>query len=175
MGRPSIGRDRTLLFLRHGFWSDRKSFIFGVWAAPAHPNPLPNGGALRAPPFGRVFLAAWAAQTRLMSASGLWRAAREGRKSTLSAPGPPRSKTENAPGPQHQDRIDPRFRSEICVAIRFRIVALMPDLVFRVAFHNPCYLVGVYCTSAHWALRCDYLVAMILSIKLVWHRHCGLR
>ncbi len=39
----------TLGFLIHGFWAGRKSLIFGVWAAPAAPEPNPKGGGLRPP------------------------------------------------------------------------------------------------------------------------------
>ncbi len=51
----------TLGFLIQGLWADQKSSMFGVWAVPAAGKPLPKGGALRAPPFGRGFQAAGAA------------------------------------------------------------------------------------------------------------------
>ncbi len=45
------------------FGADRKPSILRVWAAPAARKILPKERALRTPPFGRVFPAAWAAQT----------------------------------------------------------------------------------------------------------------
>ncbi len=67
----SIGRQEAIMwFLIHGlflmffmlgFGADRKSSIVGVWAAPAAGKTQPK--ACIAPPFGRVFPTAGAAQT----------------------------------------------------------------------------------------------------------------
>ncbi len=53
----------TLGFLLHGFWAGRRSVIFGVWAAPAAPKTIPEGGGLRPPPFGMLLGAAAVART----------------------------------------------------------------------------------------------------------------
>jgi hypothetical protein len=37
-------------FLIHGCGAGQKSLIFWVWAAPAAPNTIPEGGGLRPPP-----------------------------------------------------------------------------------------------------------------------------
>ena len=50
-------------FLIHGFWAGRESWIFEVWAAPAAPQTIPEGGGRSLPPFGMVFGAAGAART----------------------------------------------------------------------------------------------------------------
>ncbi len=55
--------NRRLGFLIHGFWAGRKSSTFGVWAAPAAPKAIPEGGGLRPPFFGTFFGAAGAAPT----------------------------------------------------------------------------------------------------------------
>ncbi len=52
----------TLGFLIHGFWIDRESPIWGVWAAPAAPKALSNGGARIAPSFLEGFGAAQTTQ-----------------------------------------------------------------------------------------------------------------
>ena len=46
--------DRTSVILVTICFTDRKSAILGVWAAPGAPGTLPEGGGLRSPPFGRV-------------------------------------------------------------------------------------------------------------------------
>ncbi len=57
-----LSKQVDLGFVIHGFGAGRKSTNFGVWAAPAAPQTLPQGGVLR-PPSGMVFGAAGAAQT----------------------------------------------------------------------------------------------------------------
>ncbi len=47
-----------------GFGAGWKSSILGVWATPAAPKTIPEGGVLRPPPFGLVVGAAGAAQTQ---------------------------------------------------------------------------------------------------------------
>ncbi len=57
---------QTVAVLWHGnfdLFSDRKSVILGIWAAPGALEILPKGGGRSAPPFGRVFGAPGAAQT----------------------------------------------------------------------------------------------------------------
>jgi hypothetical protein len=54
----------TLGFLIHGSWAGRKSSMLGVWAAPAAPTTIPEGGGAKPPHrLEWVFGAAGAAQT----------------------------------------------------------------------------------------------------------------
>jgi hypothetical protein len=54
----------TLVFVIHDFGAGRQSSILGVWAAPAAPKTIPEGGGLRPPPFGLVVEAAGAAHSK---------------------------------------------------------------------------------------------------------------
>ena len=56
-------RQHTPDFLIHDFFTDRKSSIWGVWAAPGGRETLQKGGERSPPPFGKVSRPPGAAQT----------------------------------------------------------------------------------------------------------------